>query len=301
MVAPASPKFPQVEHHEAAGDLKATFDDIEATLRVAWVAFACRIISGFPGALPRLWQAAKPHFATRYTERAADALRANALLPRGRMDDPRRKLKASGWTDDKIRELLVTLDAFNYGNVKYLLLITAWSEALQGRDAEGAPMSAADARPIPRGLPDGVAPMHHMVEENQASPEVIALYDRVKRMHFHHGPSSDYRLLANYPDYLTLALDDVIGPVVRTPAYESKTAALVAEARDWVRDFPAPAGVGPSDLAPACKPHEIAGLVGILFMSQRFIADITLDILRMKQAFDGDDAAARSPFPVLGS
>lgn len=120
---PLMHKFPQIEHHEAAGELKDTFDDIQRTLRVAWVAFACRIVSAFPSALPMMWRSASPHFGTRYAERAADALRANALLPRSQLQDPRPKLKAIGWSNDKIRELLVTLDAFNYGNVKYLLLI----------------------------------------------------------------------------------------------------------------------------------------------------------------------------------
>ena len=46
-------KFPQIEHEEATGELKETYEDIEATLRVPWVAFACRVMSAFPSFLPQ--------------------------------------------------------------------------------------------------------------------------------------------------------------------------------------------------------------------------------------------------------
>ncbi len=36
-------KCPQIDHADAAGELKEIYDDIQATLRVRWVAFACRV------------------------------------------------------------------------------------------------------------------------------------------------------------------------------------------------------------------------------------------------------------------
>ena len=291
-------KFPQIEREEATGELKETFDDIEATLRVPWVAFACRVMSAFPAFLPQAFRIAKPHHSTRHAERAADSIRRNAVLPSRGLRDPRPRLRALGWSEAKIRELILVLDAFNYGNPKYLLLITGWSEAIQGRHPGGKPLSDEDAKPIPRGRPAGVPTLHHMVDENTATAEVSGLYQRVKDIHCHHGPSSDYRLLANYPDYLRIALDEAIAPVARTPEYDARQRDLIAEARAWVRSLPGPVGVGPEVLLTACKPHEIAGLTGLLFLYQRFIADITIDIIRLKQAFDGDLAAAASPFPI---
>ena len=37
-------KFPQVDHHEAAGVLGEVYEDIHNTLRVPWVAFAIRVM-----------------------------------------------------------------------------------------------------------------------------------------------------------------------------------------------------------------------------------------------------------------
>ena len=64
----AMKKFPQIEYHDATGDVKDTFDDMEATLRVPWVAFACRVMSTFPGFLPQAFRVAKPHHSTHHAE-----------------------------------------------------------------------------------------------------------------------------------------------------------------------------------------------------------------------------------------
>ncbi|MDP9396655.1 MAG: hypothetical protein M3P96_01920 [Actinomycetota bacterium] len=70
------------------------------------------------------------------------------------------------------------------------------------------------------------------------------------------------------------------------------------QARELVRGFPTPAGPARAALADVCDPSQIAGLTGLLFMYQRFIPDVTIDMIRLKQAFDGPEAATASPFPV---
>ena len=189
------------------------------------------------------------------------------------------------------------LDLLNYGNPKYMLLIAAWSEAIQDRSSGGEGLSPEGATPIPRGLPEGVAPLR-LVDPDTASPEVQALFKRVTDSHFHHGASSDYRVLANWPEYLRLALDGALDPVVRTETYDAVARTLLMRARELIRGFPSPAGIGRDALAGSCSPSEIAGLTGLLFMYQRFICDVTIDMVRLKQALDGSEAATASPFPV---
>lgn len=290
-------KFPQIDYEEATGELKEVYDDIQETIRVPWVAYFCRVLALFPDYLPLAWRAAKPNFATRYAERAADALREQALLPGPNPPDPRPGLQELGWDGARIDEVRRSLDALNYGNPKYVLLITAWAEAFQDRHSGEADLSAEDAVPVPRGLPEGIEPLR-LVDPNAATPEVQELFKRVKDLHSYHGVSSDYRVLANWPDYLRLALDEVLGPVVRTEAYDLTCRALLIRARELVRDFPTPAGVDPSALAESCSPLEIAGLMGLLTMYQQFVLTVTVDMIRLKQALDGPEAAAASPFPV---
>lgn len=292
-----SRKFPQVDHAEAAGELEEIYGDMQATLRVAWVAFACRVLATFPAYLPLAWRAARPNFATLYDERAADELRALALLPEPPPPDPRPELRDLGWDDTRIDEVRRALDLLNYGNPKYMLLLAAWSEEFQSRPSGRAELSPEDAAPIPHGLPEGVAPLR-LVDPDEASPEVRALFERVTDSHFHHGPSSDYRVLAAWPDYLRLALDGALEPVVRTEEYDAVARSLLVRARELARGFPAPAGIGREALADSCSPSELAGLTGLLFMYQRFICDVTIDMVRLKQALDGPESAAASPFPL---
>jgi hypothetical protein len=202
-----------------------------------------------------------------------------------------------GWNEARIDAVRHALDILNYGNPKYLLLITAWTEAFQDRPSGGADLSEYDAAPIPRGLPEGVAPLQ-LVDPDTASPEVQALFKRVTDLHFHHGPSSDYRVLANWPEYLQLALDETLEPVVRTEDYDAAGRTLLVQARELIRGFPTSAGIESNTLSELCTPSEIAGLNGLLFMYQRFICDVTIDMIRLKQAFDGPETAAASPFPI---
>lgn len=290
-------KFPQVDHADATGELKEAYQDIQATLRVAWVAFACRVLATFPGYLPLAWRAAQPNFATRYAERAADTLRERSLIPGPNPPDPRAKLRELGWDDTRVDAVRRAVDALNYGNPKYLLLLTAWYEAFHNRPSGGADLSPEDAAPIPRGLPEGVAPLR-LVDPDTAPPEVQSLLKRATDVHFHHGAASDFRVLANWPDLLRLALDQVLEPVVRTEEYDAVARALLVQAREQIRGFPTLAGVSQYELADLCSPSELAGLSGLLFMYQRFISDVTIDMIRLKQAFDGPEAATTSPFPI---
>lgn len=291
------PKFPQVEYAQATGELKETYDDMQETLRLPWVAFGVRSLAVFGGYVAVAWRAAKPSFQTRYAERAADALRAAALLSGPEPPDPRPALRDRGWDDARVADVRRALDALNYGNPKYMLLFTAWCEAIQGRASGGADVSPEDAEPVPRGLPEGVRPLD-LVDPDTASPRVKALFKRVTDRHLHHNPSSDYRVLANWPDYLEIALEQALEPVFGSDEYDATARALLTDARGWVRGMPAPAGVPPDALADVCSPADVAAVVALLALYQRFILDVTIDMVRLKQALDGREAAAASPFPL---
>ena len=188
-------KFPQIDHDQARGPLSDTYEDIHSTLRVPWVAFAIRVMSTFPGFVPDAWQAAKPNMSTIQAERSADEIRSSSILPGTKPPDSRARLLEKGWGEEKISSLNRILDALNYGNPKYLLLITAWEQAFHGRAAGGrAALPPALAKSITRGLPDGVTKLH-LVDHDEASEEVRELWRREIDMHLHHGPASDYRVL----------------------------------------------------------------------------------------------------------
>lgn len=292
-------KFPQVDHHEASGELAAVFEDIHGTLRLPWVAFAIRVLSQFPTFVPAAWAALKPNIATRHAEQAADAIRQAAILPGPPPPDPTPRLRAAGWSDEKLAVLHGALDALNYGNPKYLVLITAWNEAWNGRDAGGggAGPQGRVAERLPFGLPPGVSKFA-LVDPDQAPPASQRLLQRARDALLHHGPASDYRVLVQWPDYLKIALAEALEPVALTPAYEETARQLRAIAREQVRGFATPGGVAWRDIADDLSPQEIAGLTGLLYLYNRFIAEITIAVVRFKQALSGAASAVENKFPV---
>lgn len=294
------PRFPQIEQDQATGELATAYDDMRATLRVPWVMFAARALAVFGGFVPEAWRAAQPVFATRGLEAAADEIRATALMP-GEPADPRPALARVGVDEStSLPQIRAALDALNYGNPKYLLLITAWCEAIQGRPSGGtrdtdlAP--GFDTEALPRGAPAAMADLQ-LVDSAAVEPSLADLLSEITDTHFHHAPSSDFRVLANWPDALDVLHREVLAPVVRSEPYERTGRVLLDTARRRVAAFPTAAGLDAVQAAAVCTETELAAVTAMLSMFQRFILDVTIDMVRLTHAIDGPERAASSQFP----
>jgi hypothetical protein len=298
-IVPPISKFPEVDYADASGELSKIYDDIQCTLRVPWVAFGIRVMSQFPAFVPAAWQMLKPQISTLYAEKGADLVREASIIPGPPPPDPRPKLRAAGRSDEEISKINQALDSLTYGNPKYLILITAWNEAWNER-AAGSPansLSAAEARPLPYGLPDGVEKLH-LIDPDLATLDVQELMRQVKDLFLHHAPASDYRVLAAWPDFLRIAVEDILTPVALTAEHEETARRIRAIARKHVAGFSNVGGVSRRRMGDSLSGPESAGLTGLLFMYNRFIADITIAIIRLKQAFDGASSATENRFPV---
>jgi hypothetical protein len=292
-------KFPEVDHADASGELAEIYDDIEFTLRAPWVPFAIRVMSLFPAFVPAAWQALKPQISTVYAERGADLVREASIIPGPLPPDPRPKLRAAGRSDEEISKIRQALDSLNYGNPKGLILITAWNEAWNER-AAGSPansLPAAQARQLPGGLPDGVEPLR-LIDPERAAPDVQQLLRQAKDLFLYHAPASDYRVLAAWPEILRIAIEDILSPVALTAEYEETASRIRAIARQHVAGFSSVGGVSRRQMSHSLSGPEIAGLTGVLFMYNHFIADVTIAMIRVKQALDGASSATGNKFPV---
>lgn len=295
------PHFPQIEQDQATGELAAAYNDMRATLRVPWVMFAARALAVFGGFVPAGWRAAQPVFATRGVEGAADEIRASAVLPGEEPADPRPALARVGVDETtSLPQIRAALDALNYGNPKYLLLITAWCEAIQGRSSGGTPKAdlgaGFDTAALPRGAPASMAELR-LVDPTTVEPVVADLLSDITDTHFHHAPSSDFRVLANWPDALAVLHREVLAPVVRSESYDRTGRELLDLARRRVAAFPTAAGLDASQAKAVCTATELAAVTAMLSMFQRFILDVTIDMVRLTHALDGPERAASSPFP----
>lgn len=291
-------KFPQVDHHQASGKLAEVYDDIHNTLRVPWVAFGIRVMSQFPHYIPDAWAALKPNISTRYAEDGADLVRLNAIVPGPVMPNPTPKLLKLGWKEPEIAKLKTALDLLNYGNPKYLILITAFNEAWHERNTggrNGKSLQGRDAELIPYGLPKGVEKFN-LIDPDEAPARTQMVLRDIRDASLHHGPASDYRVLGVWPDYLEIALKDSLAPVALSAEYDETARRIRKIAREHVKGFDKPAGVAWRDMTDKLSPEQIAGLTGLLFMYNRFIADITIAIIRLKQAFDGPIDATENKY-----
>src|SRR5260221_6942225 len=239
--------------------------------------------------------ALKPGPRTRAASRSAPAINPDERSG----PDPRPKLRAAGRSDDEISKIRQALDSLNYGNPKGLILITAWNEAWNER-AAGTPatsLPAAKARQIPWCLPDGVEKLP-LIDPDLAAPDVQELWRQAKDLFLYHAPASDYRVLAAWPDVLRIAVEDILTPVALTAEYEETARRIRAIARKHVAGFSDVGGVSRRQMSNSLSGPEIAGLTGLLFMYNRFIADITIAMIRVKQALDGASSATENKFPV---
>jgi hypothetical protein len=298
-VLPPISKFPEVDQADARGELGNIYDDIEFTLRAPWVPFAIRVMSLFPAFVPAAWHMLKPQISTMYAEKGADLVREASIVPGPPPGDPRPKLRAAGRSDEEIGKIGQALDSLNYGNPKGLILITAWNEAWNERAAgsHANVLTAAEARQVPRGLPDGVEKFH-LIDPDRATPDVQELLRQAKDLLLHHAPMSDYRLLATWPEVLRIAIEDILAPVALTAEYEETARRIRAIARKRVAGFSGVGGVSRRQMSDSLSGQQIAGLTGVLFMYNRFIADITIAMIRVKQAFAGTSSAIENKFPV---
>lgn len=289
--------IPQIEYGDSTGALRAAYDEMQATLRVPWVMFAARSLAVFGGFVPAAWSAARPTFGSSRIEEAADELRRLAVLPGAEPPKLRALLAERGVDADTIDSAGRAVEVLNYGNAKYLLLITAWCEAIQGREAGGGPNAdPSPLTPLAVGVPPDM-PALHLVDPAAVDATVAGLLRRTAHLHFHHGPASDFRVLAAWPPVLEAVCDQILAPVVRTRDYELTALGLLDAARATVRTLPQPAGLTPTQASQVCTEAEIAAITGVLFMFQRFILDVTIDLLRVGHAF-GEATSGRSRYSL---
>jgi hypothetical protein len=175
----------------------------------------------------------------------------------------------------------------------------SWNEAWHGRAAggSGAPLSTEDAVPTPYGLPEGMIKFN-LVDPDTATADVQQLLATARDIFGHHGPASDYRVLANWPSYLGIAIDSTLREVALTPEWSSASARLRAIAREHVAGLPDVGGVSRQQMSAFLTPAESAGITALLFMYMHFISDVTIAMVRLSQGFDGAERATRNMYAV---
>lgn len=194
-------RLPDIMPDRASERIEPIYREVQETLRVPIV----RSLANYPDYLQPAWQRLRPSLRTQRFERAADRLRAEALLepvPPG----PSVSTEAANEMD-RIRAFN---DTIHYVLPKLLLIATA----LDGADfavGERGETAADGAAQIPSGVAAATVKVQ-LVDPEQAGERVRQIFASVKERHGHSLVSSYYRGLANWPAFLDGAWEAAESP-----------------------------------------------------------------------------------------
>ena len=281
-------RLPDIMPGQASKRIEAIYEEIQETLRVPIVNLIFRSLANYPDYLEGAWQRLRPALGTRSFERAADRLRAEALL------EPVPDASGVRWEETgEIDRIRAFNDTIHYVLPKLLLIATALHETEFEPAPDGsAAEPLADPSRIPAGAAEGTTKVE-MVESEKADERVRTLFESVRERHQHPLVSSYYRGLGNWPDFLDAAWERV-RPLVGSDAYEARKGMLIDFARGAVRNLPI-AGTAATELHEAQR-DEVRALLAAF--RSKFIPEMLLDVALIKALIDGPASARASRFSV---
>lgn len=279
-------KVRPVPEHRAGAELQPVYRDLKTTLGVPWVGVITQAVAHYRPFFMEAWRQFQPSARTHYFESRCNDIRLfswegahGAFDPAPQPD----RLRRLGYSEMELAQIRATLDVFDYGNPKYLVFATAIQQSLcHGRrmGSEGG----ADARDLmPRAPICQSDPIPVMVEEHHALGELSAVYDDIKttlRLPF---VNSDYKAMARWPSYLSLAWRD-LRPLVDSAPYdriregihERALAAAEGLPYGYLLDEERGMAVGLGEV-------EVRELMQVISLFQWLLSGLTLNVTRLKQ------------------
>lgn len=270
--------MPEIFEKEATGRIRLIYGDIKHVLKVPVVNFIFRATALYESFLDIGWSQVRSNMLTANMEKAAQHLRYPALS----VQTP--KINWSMHDDTQTLETIRRIIfIFNYVNAKLLLIASAWSESLSNRSVSGGNAIEGYIQPgIMPHLPD-----INLVHIPDAPVEIGNLLLDIAKVHQSIDVASDFRALANYPEFLSSSwyyLRDYVG----TDEYNLITANLKSRSIEMAHNMPYPVSVNRKMLTPYYSDSEIAGIMGIVSMFQNFLPKLIIDGEFFRRIIDND-------------
>ena len=225
-------KLQEIGEKQASGEVAEIYERIKEVLQVNVVASVWQVLATKPKFLSAVWNTLEPAIDRGFLE-AADGIRALAIE---RVGEGQKVADHRPFLGDDLGRAVEEFGVFLETNPKSLILLCALRRSWGGQPIGGIREPAPADRGVPRW---------------QAAPtfgsdrEVKNVFDEMEDLLDLPGPSADYRVLANWPDYLTAAWADL-------RSFIGNQAWLKAcETVDWVAEQIAVALPAPIDVSPA--------------------------------------------------
>jgi hypothetical protein len=274
-----------VPEHLADAALTEVYQDLKATLAVPWVGVITQAVAHYRPFFIGAWKRFQPSARTYYFERHCDAIRLRAWEEMAGAFDIRphsQQLTALGYSDRELAEIRATLDIFDYGNPKYLVLATAIKESLcKGRRLGGGEGCNGQDK-MPRSPICQTGPIPVMVEEHHALSGLKAVYEDIKATLELPFVNSDYKALARWPSYLELAWGE-LKPCINTAEYQRVRQHIHEQALSTVESLPHEYFMDQSAaLEAALSQDQVSELVNVISLFQWLLSGLIINVTHFK-------------------
>ncbi|MBN2690961.1 MAG: hypothetical protein JXR43_03770 [Burkholderiaceae bacterium] len=261
MVAILARKTPQpipaihpLPEYLADGELATLYLEMKTTLQVPWMGVVTMAYAHYPEFFRVLWQGLKPIVGSAVFVRHCQELRQGVERGVLALEPPpiAQRLFGMGYAPRECEQIRHVIEVFSHGNFAYLLIATLVRLLLNGEDLRESHLVATPFSG--RHAPSATVPLV-LMEPHHADADTRAVYDDVRRTLGLPFVNTDYRALARWPSYFSLAWAD-LKPQVNSSAYAALCEQTHREAIDRVLNrLPNPEGLRAAALQAAAA-HE---------------------------------------------
>lgn len=252
--------------HLAEGQRLAWYQDMKEILRVPWMGVVTMAFSHYPHFFAELWRGLRPVCASVPFAEAVERLQglseaqAATLAP----SSLEAALKGLGYAPGEVDEIRAVLEVFCHGNQAYLLIATLARLLLEGG---GFGDERNVAPPFYGEQADAQRVALVLMEAHHADKPTRELYADIKTSLGLPFVNTDYRALARWPSYFSLAWHS-LRPQLHSAPHEALCTALHEEALQLCRHFPNPEGLDAKSLKHAAS--QDAPLAEVLDVARLF-------------------------------
>ncbi len=212
------PRIHPLPEYLATGKRKQWYEEMKEAMQVPWMGVVTMAYAHYPDFFETLWEGAQPLVRSRPFVEASAALRKFTETEAAKLRPPpiAMRLENLGYAEREIEQIRGMIEIFSHGNFPYLLLATIVRMLLEG----GEVGDRIDAPPFEgRHAPDVQVPLV-LMEIHHADTPTQAVYEDVKRTLGLPFVNTDYRALARWPSYFSLAWTD-LKSALAMPAYST--------------------------------------------------------------------------------
>lgn len=272
-----------IREQEAPPETQAIYQEIKEALGLRYVSVIFQAYAGFPQFLRLHWERLKPAVTTRRFFALADRLRADAYTRAHNyfdIPDLCARIQALSFSSGAKDELTDTIEQFYYANPLYLMIVVAQQQAFEGQ--VGAPLP-----PTPDSLHPEFERKPVLVEDESASPEIIKIFEEMKRDFGVPMVISDFRAIARWPDFLR-AYWDMLHPLLASPLYQECQYGIRETAWSLARELPGPFELSVGQMTEAgMTEDDIASVVRLTQAFTRGLSGSVLNISVAKIGLEG--------------